>query len=196
MNNCQFGCLDVTFQNHSFKTDPNYNETIKMIMISEAFPANSSDYFTGGESSKYLKNTNHVFGALGYPFVFFEDYLNHGIYLTTALKCTKKDYLVSSKTIENCSYLLEKEVDQFPNIKVMMLMGDFAIKAVNTIWKRKYKERVIPSGSTYKIRGEIFESKGIRFFPSYTQTRESFGIEKSKVEMISEDTKRAMELIK
>ncbi len=126
----------------------------------------------------------------------FEDYLSHGIYLTTALKCTKKDYLVSSKTIENCSYLLEKEIDQFPNVKVMMLMGDFAIKAVNFIWKRKYNERVIPAGSTYKIRGEKFESRGIRFFPSYTQTGDSFGIEKSKVEMIIEDTKKAMELIK
>ena len=196
MINCQFSCADVEFQNYSLTTYPKYNETIKMIMISEAFPANSSDYFSGGEASKYLKNTNHVFGALGFPFVSFEDYLSHGIYLTTALKCTKKDYLVSSKTIENCSYLLEKEIDQFPNVKVMMLMGDFAIKAVNFIWKRKYNERVIPAGSTYKIRGEKFESRGIRFFPSYTQTGDSFGIEKSKVEMIIEDTKKAMELIK
>jgi uracil-DNA glycosylase len=196
MTDCPFGCSDVTFQNYMFKTDPKFNEIIKMIMISEAFPANSSDYFTGGESSKFLKNTNHVFGALGYPFSSFEDYLSNGIYLTTALKCTKKDYLVSSKTIENCSYLLEKEIEQFPNVKIIMLMGDFAIKAVNMIWKRKYKERVIPAGSTYKIRGEKFESRGLRFFPSYTQTGDSFGIEKSKVEMIIDDTKKAMELIK
>ncbi len=196
MINCQFACSDVTIQNHSMQIDPMYYEIIEMIMISEAFPANSSDYFDGDGSSKYLKNTNHVFGALGYPFVTFEDYLNHGIYLTTALKCTKKDYLVSTKTIENCSFLLEKEIDLFPNVKVMMLMGDFAIKAVNFIWKRKYKERVIPAGSTYKIRNEKFESQGIRFFPSYTQTGDSFGIEKVKVDMILDDTRKAMEFMK
>jgi uracil-DNA glycosylase len=196
VTSCPYSCTDVFSQNHSIQIDPKYYEKIKLVMISEAFPANSSDYFDGEGSSKYLKNTNYVFNALGYPFESFEDYLKNGIYLTTAIKCTKKDYLVSSKTIDNCSYLLEKELDQFQNIKVIMVMGDFAIKAVNAIWKRKNKERVIPAGSTYKIRGGEFESKGIRFFPSYTQTGDSFGIEKSKVEMILDDTKKAMELIK
>ncbi len=196
MNNCLYDCSDVIYQNHSIQINPKYYETIKMVMISEAFPANNTDYFTGGDSSKYLKNTNHVFGLLGYSFSTFDDYLKNGIYLTTAIKCTKKGYLVSAKTIENCSHSLEKEIDLFPNIKVIMLMGDFAIKAMNFIWKRKYNQRVIPVGSTYKIRTEVFESKGIRFFPSYTQTGDSFGIEKSKVEMIIGDTTKAMEIIK
>lgn len=196
MNNCPYACSDVVFQNYSFQLDPKYFERIQLVMISEAYPVNSSDYFTGSENPKYLKNTNHIFGMLGYPFLTFEDYLKNGIYLTTAIKCTKKDYLVSSKTIENCSYSLEKEIDRFPNIKVMMLMGDFAIKSMNFIWKRKFNAKVIPTGSTYKIRKEQIEANGIRFFPSYTQTGDSFGIEKVKVEMILDDTKRAMELIK
>jgi hypothetical protein len=33
-----------------------------------------------------------------------------------------------------------------------MLMGDVAIKAVNQIAKRAGEDRVIPAGSTYKIR--------------------------------------------
>jgi uracil-DNA glycosylase len=61
--------------------------------------------------------------------------VNNGIYLTTAIKCTKKDYLVSSETIKNCSFHLEKEIDLFPNIKVILLMGDFAIKSINYIGK-------------------------------------------------------------
>jgi hypothetical protein len=77
-----------------------------------------------------------------------------------------------------------------------MLMGDFAIKAINYIWKRKYNEKIIPAGSTYKIRDGVFESRGIRFFPSYTQTGDSFGLEKSKVEMIKEDLGNALEIIK
>ncbi len=164
-------------------------------MISEAVPLNLADYFDGGEKSRFILNTNVVFGKLGYKICTFEDYLKNGIYLTTAIKCAKKDYLVSSKTIENCSTVLEKELNQFPNVKVMLLMGDFAIKAVNSIWKRKHGSKVIPSGSTYKIRKETFESNGIRFLPSYTQTGESFGIEKVKVEMILEDAAKGMEII-
>jgi hypothetical protein len=75
-------------------------------------------------------------------------------------------------------------------------MGDFAIRAMNYIWKRKHNEKAIPSGSTYKIRKGIYESCGIRFFPSYTQTGESFGIEKSKVKMIMEDVQNGLEIIK
>ena len=76
-----------------------------------------------------------------------------------------------------------------------MLMGDFSIRCINYIWKERYKKRVIPPGSTYKIRSGLFESNEIRFFPSYTQTGDSFNIEKSKRQMISEDIKKAMKLI-
>jgi uracil-DNA glycosylase len=140
-----------------------------------------------------------IFNSLGYDYKTYKtykDYINNGIYLTSAIKCNKKDYLVSAETIKNCSTLLEKELDEFNNKKVIMLMGDFAIKAINYIWKRKYNEKIIPTGSTYKIRSEKYESNGIRFFPSYTQTGDSFGLEKSKVEMIKEDVKRAMEINK
>ena len=75
-------------------------------------------------------------------------------------------------------------------------MGDFAIKAVNYITKRKYGRTVIPSGSTYKIRGGTYILNGIRYFPSYTQTGESFDIEKSKRKMIAEDIKTALTIIR
>jgi len=67
-----------------------------------------------------------------------------------------------------------------------MCMGDFAIKAINHIYKNKYKVAPVKSGSTYKIRKEIFIFNGIRFSPSYTQTGDSFNIEKSKRQMIAE----------
>ena len=56
-------------------------------------------------------------------------------------------------------------------------------------------KKIIPTGSTYKIRNGIYESNGIRFFPSYTQTGDSFGLEKSKVEMIKEDIGKAIKII-
>ncbi|HEX3045899.1 MAG TPA: uracil-DNA glycosylase, partial [Bacillota bacterium] len=111
-------------------------------------------------------------------------------------KCSKKDYLVSATTIKACSKLLEKELAQFPNIKVIMCMGDFAIKAVNYIYKNKYKINPIPSGSTYKIRTESHIFNDIRFLPSYTQTGDSFNLEKSKRQMISEDIRKALEYLK
>jgi uracil-DNA glycosylase len=171
------------------------SDAIKLVLISEALPQNIDDYFDGKNEPKFIANTNMIFQSLGYQYNTYQDYLDNGIYLTTAIKCIKQDYLVSADTIKNCSVNLEKELDAFPNIKVIMLMGGFAIKAINYIWKRKYNEKVISLGSTYKIRNGIFESQGIRFFPSYTQTGDSFGLEKSKVEMIKDDVAKAMKLV-
>ena len=71
-------------------------------------------------------------------------------------------------------------------------MGDVAIKAMNYIAKRQGEPRVIPAGSTYKIRGQDFYYKGIPTFPSYLQAGPSFFIEKSKRRMIAEDIAAAL----
>ena len=194
MTKCDFNCSDVIIKKYFQKSVPK-KDTIKLILISEALPQNIEDYFDGRNEPTFIKNTNSIFNSLGYNFKTYQDYLSNGIYLTTALKCVKKDYLVSSETIKNCSINLEKELDVFPKISVILLMGDFAIKAMNYIWKRKYNEKIIPTGSTYKIRDGTYESHGTRFFPSYTQTGDSFGLEKSKVRMIKEDVKNAMKII-
>ena len=192
---CNFNCSDVIIKKH-FQRIVSDKDAIKLILVSEALPQNIEDYFDGKNAPSFIKNTNTVFNSLGYNYKTYKDYLQNGIYLTTAIKCIKKDYLVSSETLKNCSINLERELDLFPNKKVIMLMGDFAIKAINYIWKRKYGEKVIPVGSTYKIRSGIYEHDGIRFFPSYTQTGDSFGLEKSKVEMIKEDVGKAMKMVK
>ncbi len=77
-----------------------------------------------------------------------------------------------------------------------MLMGDVAIKAINYTAKRIGVERVIPAGSTYKIRGQEFFFREARAFPSYLQAGPSFGIEKSKRRMIAEDIAAALDLVK
>jgi uracil-DNA glycosylase len=164
-------------------------------MISESMPHNIKDYFDSQNNPQFIINTDYFFNKLGYSFTSYKDYLKNGIYLTTALKCIKKGYLVKAETIKNCSFILEKELDRFKNLKVIMLMGDFAIKSINYIWKRKYNKKIIPNGSTYKIRKNTYEFEGIRFFPSYTQTGDSFGIEKSKLKMIEEDIKKALKII-
>ena len=191
---CDFNCSDVITQKYFLKNKFDKN-TIKLILVSEALPQNIEDYFDGKKEPSFIKNTNSIFNSLGYGYKTHKDYLENGIYLTTAIKCVKQGYLVSSETLKNCSLILEKELDEFPNKKVIILMGDFAIKTINYIWKRKFNERIIPAGSTYKIRDAVYESKGIRFLPSYTQTGDSFGLEKSKVKMIGEDVEKAMKII-
>jgi hypothetical protein len=74
-------------------------------------------------------------------------------------------------------------------------MGDVAIKAINYIAKRGGEGRVIPAGSTYKIRGGEYVFRGRRAFPSYTQAGPSFFIEKSKRRMIAEDIAAALALV-
>jgi len=193
--NCDFNCSDVIIKKY-FQKNISKKEAIKLIIISEALPQNIEDYFDGKGEPSFIKNTNIIFNSLGYGFKSYKDYLNNGIYLTTAIKCIKKDYLVSTETIKNCSVNLERELDGFKNTKIIMLMGDFAIKTINYIWKRKYNKKIIPSGSTYKIRSGVYESNGIRFFPSYTQTGDSFGLEKTKVEMIKEDMEKAVKILR
>ena len=117
----------------------------------------------------------------------FEEILDLGIYLTSAVKCGKTGSGIKAGTIKECSLILEKEIGLFPNVKAILLMGDVAIKAINYVAKRNGDPRVIPAGSTYKIRGGEFYFRDMRAFPSYLQVGPSFGIEKSKRKMIIED---------
>ena len=75
-------------------------------------------------------------------------------------------------------------------------MGDVAIKALNYIAKRAGEKRVIPTGSTYKLRGEKYFFQSKRVFPSYLQAGPSFFIEKSKRKMIAEDIAAALKITK
>jgi uracil-DNA glycosylase len=164
-------------------------------MISEAPSVDCSNYFYKAISASFFQTTKAAFQDAGIDIEDYDDLTKTGIYLTTAIKCSKKDYLVSSETIRNCTCFLEKEISQFSNLKAIMCMGDFAIKSINHIFKSKVGIAPIKTGSTYKIRKETYELNGIRFFPSYTQTGDSFNIEKSKRTMIAEDIKNALNYI-
>jgi uracil-DNA glycosylase len=165
-----------------------------MILISEAPPVNGEDYFYTSGDPFYLQTSLQAFHAAGFPAQSMEDLLDKGIYITTAIKCGKTGYAISAKTIKTCSYLLEKELELFTSMKALLLMGDTAIKAMNYIAKRQTGERVIPAGSTYKIRHDEFFYDDIRVFPSYLQTGKNFLIEKSKRKMVAEDLKTALSL--
>ncbi len=121
-----------------------------------------------------------------------EELLARGIYLTTAVKCSKPGYAVPTEAIRHCSHLLERELALFPNVAAYLLMGDVAIRAFNEIGRRTTGRRVIPAGSTYKLRGVEYRYGAARVYPSYLQAGKAFYIEKSKRQMIADDLSAAL----
>ena len=190
----EYPCLDVRHEGYVVPEVAIDAEGISILMISEAAPAERKDYYYAGGDSAFERTTLEAFKEAGAEVSTFEQVLDLGVYLTSAVKCGKTGYGIKAGTIKECSLILEREIALFPNIKVIMLMGDVAIKAINYIAKRAGEARVIPAGSTYKIRGQEYYFRSIRAFPSYLQAGPSFGIEKSKVRMIAEDLAAGLSL--
>lgn len=190
-----FPCTDVRHECYVVPTGEINPEGISIIMISEAAPSDPGDYYYAAGDPLFQQTTVQAFKDSGENVNSIKDILALGVYLTTAVKCGKTGYGIKAGTIKECSIILEKELALFPNVKVFLLMGDVAIKAVNYIARRAGEGRVIPAGSTYKIRGREYFFKDIRVFPSYVQAGPSFFIEKSKRRMIAEDIKAALSIV-
>ena len=191
--NCvDFPCLDTRRSSYlipNIDIDP---AKVSIILISEASPENPSDHYYAGPEALFARTTLLAFQDAGAKVQSVQDLLDLGVYMTTAVKCGKTGYGIATDTIQACSHLLEKEIALFPNVKVYLLMGDVAIKAVNMIARRSDEPRVIPAGSTYKIRGGEFTFRGARALPSYVQAGPAFFVEKSKRKMIGEDIRNAL----
>jgi uracil-DNA glycosylase len=190
-----FPCGDVRHECYVVPDIDVNPEGISIVMISEAAPEKLSDYYYADGEPLFAQTTVQAFNDAGARATSMQDILDMGVYLTTAVKCGKTGYGIKAGTIKECSLILEKELDLFPNVQAYLLMGDVAIQAVNQIAKRAGQPRVIPAGSTYKIRGPEFFFRGKRAFPSYLQAGPSFFIEKSKRRMIAEDIAAALRLV-
>lgn len=189
-----FPCTDV---DHSRYTVPEIAidpATVRIILISEAAPAAPADGYYAGAGSLFAQTTVEAFQDAGAAVHTIDDILDLGVYLTTAVKCGKTGYAIATPTVHECSVILGEELALFPNVRALLLMGDVAIKAINAIAKRAGEPRVIPSGATYKLRGEVYSFRGMRAFPSYLQAGPSFYIEKSKRKAIAEDIAAALAL--
>jgi uracil-DNA glycosylase len=187
-----FPCADVSHEAYvvpKVDVDP---AAISILLISEAAPASLADYYYAAGHPLFAQTTVQAFQDAGARVSSIQDILDLGVYLTTAVKCGKTGYGVGTGTIKTCSLLLEQELALFPYAKVLLLMGDVAIRAVNEIARRAGQPRVVPAGSTYKIRGGDFTFQGKRALPSYLQAGPSFFIEKSKRKMIAEDIATAL----
>lgn len=171
-------------------------EKIKAIMINEVV-ANSvqEDFYSEKEVSLYMSTTLALFQAAGLHVESIDDILALGIYITSAVKLPKDDYTIDTVRIKEHVPILKQELSLFPNVKVIILNGDVAKKALNTISREETKKAVIPAISTYKLRKESFYYGKIRVFPSYIMTGKNILIEKSKFAMVSEDIVNMMDMI-
>ena len=170
--------------------------TVKAIMINEVVPADPLQDFYGTPDADYLKTTIPLLQGAGTEVTSIQDILQMGIYITNAVKTPKTEYAIDKSSIENSLPYLEAELSLFPNIKVIMLMGDVAKKSFNMITKKLTKKNVIPAISTYKLRNSEIYYGAIRVMPSYIMTGGNILIEKSKVAMATEDIASMLEIIK
>ena len=191
--NClDFSCLDTCPVGYVIPEIDLEPADVSILMISEAAPEKPADYFYAGPEALFARTTLLAFQEARAKVSTVKDILDLGVYLTTAVKCAKTGYAIATQSVQHCSFLLEKEIALFPNVKAYLLMGDVAIQAINMIAKRNGEPRVIPSGSTYKIRGGDFHYRSARAYPSYLQAGPSFFIEKRKRKMIAEDIATAL----
>ena len=190
-----FPCTDVRHECYVVPDIDIHPEEVSILIVSEAAPPDRADYYYSGGEALFQQTTLLAFQDAGAKVASFQDVLDLGVYLTTAVKCGKTGYGLQTGTVKTCARLLEVELALFPNLKALLLMGDVAIQAVNDISRRAGEGRVIPAGSTYKIRGPAYYFRGVRAFPSYLQAGPSFFIEKSKRKMIAQDIAAALSLV-
>lgn len=199
VSNCigcaNFPCADVDKEVYIIPDVDLDPDGVRMAMISEAAPGDPDDYYYAEGDPLFQRTTVQAFIDTGVDARSIRDLVGMGIYFTTAVKCGKTGYGVRAATIKECSVILETELALFPNLEVLMLMGDVAIMALNYIARRNTGSRTIPAGSTYKIRGEEYFYGDLRVFPSYLQAGPAFFIERSKRRMIAEDIGNAMKLM-
>ncbi len=169
---------------------------IKAIMINEVVPADPAQDFYGKADADYLSTTLPLFHNAGLSVQRIEDILQMGIYITNAVKTPKTDYTIEKSAISESLPYLEKELRLFPNVQVIMLMGDVAKKAFNLITKKATKKNAVPATATYKLRNSEIYYGAIRILPSYIMTGGNILIEKSKFAMASEDIALMARLIK
>lgn len=187
--------IDASGSNFYFNDVDVVPENIKAILINEVVPQDPDNDFYGKQEGEYLSAAISLFHNAGIAVKTAKELLDLGIYITNAVKKPKSHTSVERSMIEESLPFLEKELSLFPNVQVVMLMGDVAKKAMNMIAKKTTKRNAVPAVSTYKLRHSEIYYKNIRLMPSYIMTGTNILIEKSKFQMASEDISNMIYMI-
>lgn len=185
------GITDGIFLN-DVELDPS---AVRAVMINEVVPSDPKQDFYGGPGADYMMAAVSLLRNAGAPVSSIHDVLRMGIYVTNAVKTPKSKSAVDSTEIERSLPYLEKELSLFPNLRVVMLMGDVAKRAFNMISRKAAKKNAVPSVSTYKLGDSEIYYGCVRIIPSYIMTGGNILIEKSKVTMATGDVAKMLDII-
>jgi hypothetical protein len=169
-------------------------ERVRIVVVSECAAADDADNYGASDHALFDVTTLEAFAAAGLRCSSVSALCDRGIHLTVAIRHPKTAPVIRASTVKRFAPVLEAELAAFPNVAVYALMGDVAIAAVNDIARRRTGHRVVPAGSTYRIRGGEYVLDGIRVLPSYLQAGPAWYVEASKRRMIAEDLALAVRL--
>lgn len=110
-------------------------------MINEIVPEDPAQDFYGEKGDHYLSTALPLSQRAGLPVSGIQDILDMGIYLTNAVKTPKNSYALEKSAMEESLPWLERELALFPDVKVIMLMGDVAKKMFNQIAKKHTRKK-------------------------------------------------------
>jgi hypothetical protein len=184
---CKMMCSDVRHLGFVSARLPDDRAKIRVIMIGAAPPP-----IRGDSTPISHDDTIAAFRSAGYNVSSLDDINKLGVYVTTAVKCPKIGFGVKQETVEACSHLLEAEIDAFPNVRSILLMGNTAIRAINVIAERKFGAPAIPSGSAYKVKGHEYPYGSITLFPSYPESGRNLSVEGNLQDVIAVDIRNAI----
>ncbi len=195
LNRCiDFPCTDVRHEGNIRPDLPARRDHIRVLMISAAPPseatAGSSDY----RDPMARAETVDAFRSAGFDVASLDDIRSLGVYVTTAVKCPKVGFGLKPETVEACSLILEAEIDMFPNVRSILLMGNTAIRAINAVAVRRFGAPAVPTGSAYKVKGHEYAFGDITLFPSYPESGRSLSIEGNQQDVIAVDIRNAIEV--
>ncbi len=192
----KYGIIDTSLQLPDCELDP---KSIKAVMINEVVPQNPDDWFySAADDPENRRNALALFAGADVPVKSIYDIMDMGIYITAALKTPKTSSAAAPEAIKAQLPLLEAELALFPNLKLIMLMGDVAIKMVNMIAKAQTKKSACKPGAEGRRRhwnGEEYYWGDIRIFPSYIMTGKNLLIEPFKRDTIIKDIRRMMTIL-
>ena len=160
-----FPCSDVRHECYVVPDVDVRSDEISIVLIAEAAPPNPEDYYYAKGSPLFEQTTVQAFRDAGADVASVGGVLRLGVYLTTAVKCGKTGYGITSSTVKECSLLLEQELALFPNARAYLLMGDVAIKAVNYIAARAGEGRSFPRVPRTRFAGGHIASAASGYSP-------------------------------
>ncbi len=189
-----FPCRDVRHAGHTGPDLPVRRDNIRVIMISAAPPTPAASSDPSYRQPIARSETIQAFRSAGFAVDSLDDIRTLGVYVTTAVKCPKVGFGLKQETVEACSHLLEAEIDMFPNVKSILLMGNTAIRAINAVAQRKLGAPVIPTGSAYKVKGHEYAFGDVSLFPSYPESGRNLSVEGNRQDVIAVDIRNAIEV--